>query len=239
MSFLSIASLHSVSSHVEAPACRNKGGADGRRPAVVLRREGEEMQCPKGVFRNRGKMEENRYSLVAGKSRVERAERGRTGGRGCRDSVGWKREIRAHPYRGSPTHSRFHTQTHTQARAQSRTTLRLGLGKTIPGKTPKIRRYETTWEILSPLCPSGRRSLHPSRFGNIYFRGSTRVMRYARFGKLHEYGETWTKVGAKTCVKFMSVSSLWLPKIRWTLSLFPICKYKLSFQQNDYKEYIR
>lgn len=32
--------------------------------------------CPKGVFRNRGKMEENRYSLVAGKSRVERAERG-------------------------------------------------------------------------------------------------------------------------------------------------------------------
>jgi len=33
--------------------------------------------CPKGVFRNRGKMEENRYSLVAGKSRVERAERRR------------------------------------------------------------------------------------------------------------------------------------------------------------------
>lgn len=35
--------------------------------------------CPKGVFRNQGKMEENRYSLVAGKSRVERAERGRRG----------------------------------------------------------------------------------------------------------------------------------------------------------------
>lgn len=35
--------------------------------------------CPKGVFRNRGKMEENRYSLVAGKSRVERVERGRRG----------------------------------------------------------------------------------------------------------------------------------------------------------------
>jgi len=49
---------------------------------VVFRREGEETRCPKGVFRNRGKMEENRYSLVAGKSRVERAERGRTGGGG-------------------------------------------------------------------------------------------------------------------------------------------------------------
>lgn len=42
--------------------------------------EGERgTRCPKGVFRNRGKMEENRYSLVAGKSRVERAERGRKG----------------------------------------------------------------------------------------------------------------------------------------------------------------
>lgn len=41
-------------------------------------REQEERgtRCPKGVFRNRGKMEENRYSLVAGKSRAERAERG-------------------------------------------------------------------------------------------------------------------------------------------------------------------
>lgn len=66
---------------MEAPACRNKGGADGRKPAVVFRREEEETRCPKGVFRNRGKMEENRYSLVAGKSRVERAERGRNGGR--------------------------------------------------------------------------------------------------------------------------------------------------------------
>lgn len=43
-------------------------------------RGGRETRCPKGVFRNRGKMEENRYSLVAGKSRVERAERGRNGG---------------------------------------------------------------------------------------------------------------------------------------------------------------
>lgn len=100
-------------------------------------------QCPKGVFRNRGKMEENRYSLVAGKSRVERAKRGRTrGGGGCRNSTAWKRESRAHPYRGA----RIHAYTHT-----NRTTLRLGLGKTIPGKTPKIRRYETTWEI--PLLP--------------------------------------------------------------------------------------
>lgn len=74
--------LHLVSSHVEAPACRNKGGADGRRPAAVLKRERGETRCPKGVFRNRGKMEENRYSLVAGKSRVERAERGRTGAGG-------------------------------------------------------------------------------------------------------------------------------------------------------------
>lgn len=55
--------------------------------------EQEGTRCPKGVFRNRGKMEENRYSLVAGKSRVERAERGRKrrggreGGRGCRDST--------------------------------------------------------------------------------------------------------------------------------------------------------
>ena len=43
---------------------------------------GGETRCPKGVFRNRGKMEENRYSLVAGKSRVERAKRGRTGAGG-------------------------------------------------------------------------------------------------------------------------------------------------------------
>lgn len=51
---------------------------------------GRRRGAPKGVFRNRGKMEENRYSLVAGKSRVERAERGRTGGGGgeCRDSAG-------------------------------------------------------------------------------------------------------------------------------------------------------
>lgn len=40
-------------------------------------------RCPKGVFRNRGKMEENRYSLVAGKSRVERAEREGVRGRGA------------------------------------------------------------------------------------------------------------------------------------------------------------
>lgn len=64
-------------------------------------------QCPKGVFRNRGKMEENRYSLVAGKSRVERAKRGRTrGGGGCRNSTAWKRESRAHLYRGARIHSR-------------------------------------------------------------------------------------------------------------------------------------
>lgn len=109
-------------------------------------------RCPKGVFRNRGKMEENRYSLVAGKSRVERAKRGcrEKGGEGYRNSTGWKREIRAHPYRGVRTHSRIYTCAHIQ----NHTTLRLGLGKTIPGKTPKIRRYETTWEIPSLLRPS-------------------------------------------------------------------------------------
>jgi len=31
--------LHLVSSHVETPACLNKGGTDGRRLAVVLERE--------------------------------------------------------------------------------------------------------------------------------------------------------------------------------------------------------
>lgn len=86
--FLSTSRVYPVSSHVEAPACRNQGGADGRRLAVLhetgwMRGRGDGgggTRCPKGVFRNRGKMEENRYSLVAGKSRVERAERGRKGG---------------------------------------------------------------------------------------------------------------------------------------------------------------
>lgn len=86
--------------------------------------------CPKGVFRNRGKMEENRYSLVAGKSRVERAERGRRGDSGAR-----KREIRARSQ--ACAHTRARTHTHLDPSS-------LGSSKTIPGKTPKIRRYETT-----------------------------------------------------------------------------------------------
>jgi len=42
-----------------------------------------------------------------------------------------------------------------------------------------------------------------------------RVMRYARLSKLREYREFWTKVGAKTYVKFMSALPLRLPKVRW------------------------
>lgn len=97
------------------------------------------MQCPKGVFRNRGKMEENRYSLVAGKSRVERAKRGRTRGEGNVETPPLERGrvVRTH----TETHANTRILVHTRT---NRTTLRLGLGKTIPGKTPKIRRYETT-----------------------------------------------------------------------------------------------
>jgi hypothetical protein len=37
----SFRSIYPVSSHVVAPACRNKGGADGRRLAVMLGKEGD------------------------------------------------------------------------------------------------------------------------------------------------------------------------------------------------------
>lgn len=109
-------------------------------------------RCPKGVFRNRGKMEENRYSLVAGKLRVERAKRGRKGASET-PPVERGRFVRTHTEAHAYTHVCPHTltytyasvkYTHTRVYTQIRTTLRLGLGKTIPGKTPKIRRYETT-----------------------------------------------------------------------------------------------
>lgn len=102
------------------------------------RRQGR-TRCPKGVFRNRGKMEENRYSLVAGKSRVERAKRGRMRGEGNVETPPLERG------RVVRTHTKAHAYTCIHAYTRTnRTTLRLGLGKTIPGKTPKIRRYETT-----------------------------------------------------------------------------------------------
>ena len=87
-------------------------------------------RCPKGVFRNRGKMEENRYSLVAGKSRVERAERGR---RGAQRLQGLKEG-------DSCALTGVHVHAHTVLTHDPQSRFK----QDDPGKTPKIRRYETT-----------------------------------------------------------------------------------------------
>jgi len=63
-----------------------------------------------------------------------------------------------------------------------------------------------------------------------------RVMRYARPSKLREYREFWTKVGAKTYVKFMSALPLRLPKVRRCLYFVHVKYEELSFQQkSNYK----
>lgn len=151
-------------------------------------------------------MEENRYSLVAGKSRVERAKRGRTRGEGNVETPPLERG------RVVRTHTEAHAYTRTLVYARrNRTTLRLGLGKTIPGKTPKIRRYETTWEIPLLPFPSGRWFLHPPRSGNIYFQGSTRNG-YETPGSATyvstEYGSKFKLKNNKIYIKFY-VLSLW------------------------------
>ena len=131
---------------MRAAACRNQGWRQWKGVDGTARGEGGRGwgngggRCPKGVFRNRGKMEENRYSLVAGKSRVERAERGR---RGAQRLQGLK-EGDSCALTG--VHMHAHTVTHDP---------RSRFKQDDPGKTPKIRRYETrNPRLCSAVLPS-------------------------------------------------------------------------------------